>query len=187
VRESGRAKCKGHRYPGQVHPADRLGRNGRHRGPGCLATSWLKQPGWALLSPASSAEFAFELNSLDRSWRPSYHPTSWTLDLLAGTAGQLRGITSPKGSACTGRSLCLHLGLGRNTSVRRDCWRGAHKCRVLLHALDKRSPPGWFRQPQVRSLLVSHWSLATIPGDHRVPLRSLLVQSQYLGIPIPPF
>jgi hypothetical protein len=83
--------------------------------PGCLATSWPSQPGWALLSAASHPESAFGLNSLDRSWKPSYNSTSSTSDVPAGTAGQLLAITSPKGSACMGRSLYPHLGLGRNT------------------------------------------------------------------------
>src|SRR6267142_7090735 len=84
-----------HGYPGHVHPADRLGQTVA-TGPGCLATSCPRQPGWALLSFVSLLESASGRKSFDRSRKLSCNSTSSTSGVLAGTAGQPLAITSLK-------------------------------------------------------------------------------------------
>src|SRR5882724_9136522 len=83
------------RHPGHVHPADRLGQTVA-TGPGCLATSCPRQPGWALLSFVSLLESASGRKSFDRSRKLSCNSTSSTSGVLAGTAGQPLAITSLK-------------------------------------------------------------------------------------------
>src|SRR5229473_3256176 len=112
-RESARALSHRHGYAGHVHPADRLGQTVA-TGPGCLATSCPRQPGWALLSFVSLLESASGRKSFDRSRKLSCNSTSSTSGVLAGTVGQPLAITSLKRRACMDSSLYLHLGLGRN-------------------------------------------------------------------------
>ena len=94
-RESARALSHRHGYPGQVHPADRLGQTVATE-PGCLATSHPRQPGCALLGLFLFWNALPARKSLDRSRKLSCNSTSWTSGVLAGTAGQPLAITSLK-------------------------------------------------------------------------------------------
>src|SRR6266404_5585324 len=110
-RESARALSHRHGYPGQVHPADRLGQTVA-TGPGCLATSHPCRPGAALLRSVSLLGSASGRKSLDRS-----------------------------------RKLLQFYFF--------DFWR-PRRSSPPAHALEKRPLLGWFRQPQVASLLTGH-------------------------------
>ena len=89
-----RAVSHRHRYPGQVHPADRLGQTVA-TGPGCLSTSHPRQLGWHF-SVVSLLDSASGRKSLDRSRKLSRNSTSSTSGVPAGNAGQLLAITSLK-------------------------------------------------------------------------------------------